>query len=147
MPFQKGRPKTGGKKKGNPMPATVRKAAEHVEYVKASVDRVLQEYQHIAFLDMGEAFDDQGNLLPIHLMPEGVRRAMAGIEVADLNVDRDGKGPIGKLHKIKILDKTKALQDIGKHLGMFIERIAGPDGKEPVQSVHTIRFIDPPEVK
>lgn len=101
----------------------MQKAAQHVEKVAITVERVLREYEHIAFLDIGLAFDAKGNLLPIHEMPESIRRAMAGIEVADLNIDRDGRGAVGKLHKIKLLDKGKALQDIGKHLGMFVEQV------------------------
>lgn len=123
MPFQQGRKKTGGKTKGTINGQTLRRLANASDHITATVDRVLQEYSHIAFLDIGEAFDGAGNLLPIHDMPEGVRRAIAGIEVADLNIDRDGQGSVGKLHKIKLLDKGKALQDLAKHLGMFVERL------------------------
>ncbi len=133
MPRPKGLPKTGGRKLGALNGACVAKAAQKVEFIKASVERVLREYQHIAFLDIGQAFGPDGDLLPLHLMPEDVRRAIAGIEVASLNVDGDGKGPVGKLHKIKLLDKGKALQDLAKHLGMFIERIESR--VEVVQSV------------
>ncbi len=143
MPRPKGLPKTGGRKKGSPAGYGVRKQQQKLEYVKATVDRVLQEYQHIAFLDIAGAFDAEGHLLPIHEMPESVRRAIAGIEVASLNVDGDGKGPVGKLHKIKLLDKGKALQDLAKHLGMFIERIAGADGISPVQTRHEVVFVSP----
>ncbi len=144
MPRPKGLPKTGGRKKGSPAGYGVRKQHQKLEYVKATVDRICAEYQHIAFLDIGEAFAPDGSLLPIHEMPESVRRAIAGIEVASLNVDGDGKGPVGKLHKIKLLDKGKALQDLAKHLGMFIERIAGADGVSPVQTRHEVIFVSPP---
>ncbi len=123
MPRPKGLPKTGGRKKGSLPGYGVRKQHQKQEYVKATVDRVLAEYSHIAFLDIGEAFAADGSLLPIHEMPESVRRAMAGIEVASLNIDNDGKGEVGKLHKIKLLDKGKALQDLAKHLGMFVEQV------------------------
>lgn len=139
MPFVKGKNKTGGRQKGTVSP----KVLIRNEFVKATVERVLQEYQHIAFLDIAQAFDPAGHLLPIHEMPEGVRRAIAGIEVASLNVDGDGKGPVGKLHKIKLLDKGKALQDLAKHLGMFIERISGADGIGPVQTRHEVVFVSP----
>lgn len=142
MPRPKGTPKTGGRRPGSKNGSISRRDADKSEYVKATVDRVLQEYGFIAFMDIRDAFDDNGRLLPILEMPESVARAMAGIEVSDLNVDGDGKGPVGTLHKIKILDKIKALDSIGKHLGMFVERFAGPDGGA-LQSEHTIRFIHP----
>ncbi len=123
MPRPKGLPKTGGRKKGSLPGFKLRKEAQKLEAVKVTVDRVLEEYGRIAFLDMSEAFDADGRLKPIHEMTEDVRRALAGIEVAQLNVDNDGKGPVGHIHKIKILDKVKALDSIGKHLGMFIDKV------------------------
>lgn len=142
MSRPKGLAKTGGRKKGALNGACIAKASQKVEFIKATIERVLQEYQHIAFLDIAGAFDENGGLLPIHQMPEDIRRAIAGIEVAELNIDRDGKGAVGKLHKIKILDKGKALQDIGKHLGMFIERLGGADGG-PILSRHELVFRSP----
>lgn len=135
MPFKKGMKKIGGRKVGSLSGATLRKLATSSEHITATVDRILSEYSHIAFLDIGEAFAADGSLLPIHEMPEAVRRAIAGIEVASLNVDNDGKGEVGKLHKIKLLDKGKALQDLAKILGMFIEKIEHSGKLELVQSV------------
>lgn len=86
----------------------------------ATVTRVLEEYGHIAFLDLAEAFDEHGNLLPIREMPEGVRRAIAGIEYEDI---WDGSGKdrkkVGRLAKIKCADKIAALTNIGRYLGLF----------------------------
>lgn len=146
MPFQPGHKKTGGKKKGSVNGKSLARLQVASEHITATVDRVLSEYSHIAFLDIGEAFAADGSLLPIHEMPENVRRAIAGIEVASLNIDNDGKGEVGKLHKIKLLDKGKALQDLAKHLGMFIERIAGADGG-PIQTKHEIVFVRPADRK
>jgi hypothetical protein len=123
MPRPKGLPKTGGKKKGTPNGASIVKAAQHIESVKLTVDRVLQEYGHIALFDPAEMFDAEGRYLPVHLMPPHVRRAIAGLEVVDYGEDGDGKGVLGKLHKIKIIDKTKALHDLAQHLGMFIDKL------------------------
>ncbi len=144
MPRPKGLPKTGGRKKGSLPGYGVRKQHQKLEHVKATVERLLEEYGHIAFLDIGEAFAPDGSLLPIHEMPESVRRAMAGIEVASLNIDNDGKGEVGKLHKIKLLDKGRALQDLAKHLGMFIERIGNPDGSK-IESRHEFIIVRPGE--
>lgn len=135
VPRPKGIPKTGGRKKGAVNGACVAKATAKLEFIKASVERVCAEYQHIAFLDIGDAFDPAGNLLPIHEMSETVRRAIAGIEVANYNVDGDGKGPVGKLHKIKLLDKGKALHDLAKHLGMFIEKVEHSGKMEFIETV------------
>ena len=123
MPRPKGLAKTGGRKPGSINGRKIAKAAETVESIKITVARVLEEYGRIAFLDIGTAFDDKGQLLPINQMPEDVRRSLGGIEVVSYEEDNDGKGAIGKLHKIKIIDKRAALADIAKHLGMFIDKV------------------------
>ena len=92
------------------------------------MERIKQEYAHLAFHDIGDAFDGAGNLKPIHEMPESIRRSLGGIEVTDLRIDGDGKGPVGKIHKIKILDKRAALRDMAQHMGMMVERVGNPDG-------------------
>jgi phage terminase small subunit len=94
-----------------------------VEKKTATINGVLQEYGHIAFLDPGQAFDEGGNLLPIREMPETVRRAIAGIEFEDI---WEGQGKdrakVGRLAKLKFLNKIDALNSVGRNLGMFIER-------------------------
>lgn len=118
-----GHPKTGGRKAGSKNGFKVREADKHIEAVKVSVARVLEEYAHIAFVDIAGAFDIQGRLLPIHQIPEPIRRALGGIEAVSYEEDGDGKGSIGKLHKIKIIEKTRALDSIAKHLGMFVDKV------------------------
>lgn len=141
MPRPKGLAKTGGRKRGSVGRKVIARDAHQIESIKITVERVLQEYGRIAFLDISQAFQLDGSLKSIHDMPEDIRRAIAGIEVVNYEEDNDGRGAIGKLHKIKIIDKRAALADIAKHLGMFIERIGNPDGSklEP----HVIRFLPP----
>jgi hypothetical protein len=134
----------GGRQKGTPNGATIAKfvkTAAATDKIRLTVARVLEEYAHLATLDIGEAFAPDGSLLPIHEMPEHVRRALAGVEVSELMVDGDGKGPVGKLHKLKFYDKRAALADIAKHLGMFIERIGNPDGT-PLLGEVRIRLVE-----
>ncbi len=141
MARPKGLAKTGGRKAGTPNGKSIAKAAEHLESVKVTVARVLEEYGRIAFLDIGTAFDSEGRLLPIHQMPEDVRRSLGGIEVVSYEEDNDGKGSIGKLHKIKIIDKRAALADVAKHLGMFIDRIGGPNGEALQMTDIRVHFV------
>lgn len=82
--------------------------------------RVLQEMARIALADMGQAFDASGNLLPIHEMPEDVRRALSGFEAEELF---EGSGAertrMGNVRKVKFWDKPRVLEMLGKHLRMF----------------------------
>ena len=101
-----------------------------------TVARVLEEYGHIAFLDPAQAWDENGNLLPIHKMPEHVRRAIAGIEY-------ESREKVGRLAKLKFVDKKGALDSIAKYLGMFIERqqMLDRNGKPMDAPNVTVQFV------
>ena len=95
-----------------------------------TADRVIHELANIAFLDIRELFTKRGKLKPIHLMPEAVTRALAGIEVTQkfrkTGKAENGAGPrevleFEKVTKVKVRDKMKALELLGRHLGMFGE--------------------------
>jgi len=113
-----------------------------LEKAQATVERTIAEYSRVAYLDPAAFFDACGNLLPITEMPEDARRAIAGIEVTELfEGSGDERAHVGRLHKIRIASKIAALDSLAKHLGMFIERIAGAEGEPPTQ-VNVIRYSD-----
>ena len=92
----------------------------HQKRHEVTVDRVLQEFSRLAFLDIRKAFDEEGRLKPIHDMDDETAAAIAGLEVESLF---EGKGSerelIGRLHKIKLSDKKGALDSLARHLGLF----------------------------
>lgn len=83
-------------------------------------DRVLAEYAKLAFLDPRKFYDEQGGLIPIHKLDADTAAAVAGMDVAEINV---GETAIGQLKKIKISDKKGALDSIARHLGMFNDKL------------------------
>jgi len=104
--------------------------------VECNADTVLRELLRLATVDIGDAFDEFGRLRPIQDIPEDVRRALAGIdsyeEFAGRGEDRER---VGETKKIRLVDKIRALELLGKHLGMFRDRIehSGPGGG-PIQT-------------
>lgn len=72
-----------------------------------STERWAREMAYIGHFDPGELYDAAGNLIPIHQLPEHVRRAIASVKPTDEGIE------------IKLWDKNAALANIGKHLGMF----------------------------
>jgi phage terminase small subunit len=94
--------------------------AERSQRTMISADRVLRELARIAFLDVGKAFTEGGGLKPLHEMDEDTRRAIGGLEVSALYADGEN---IGKLSKIKLSDKLRALELLGRHIGLFDQKV------------------------
>lgn len=95
---------------------------ERSERTRISQDRVLKELAIIAFLDIRDAFDEDGNLLSIKDIPENVARAIGGLDITEMRKSR-GETDEEWLKRIKIIDKKGALELIGKHLAMFTDKI------------------------
>jgi len=93
--------------------ALARRAAR----VEVKADDVLRELLRLAGTDIGRAFDAQGRLLPLAQMPEDVRRAIASVEVLESD-----EGP-GVVRKVKFWDKPRALELLGKHLRLFVDKV------------------------
>jgi phage terminase small subunit len=98
--------------------------AVQLERVQIDADFVLRELFKLANCDISQAFDEFGNLLPVHQIPVDVRKAISGVEVEDLFAGRgQDREQIGVTRKIKFWDKTKALEMLGRHLALFKDRV------------------------
>lgn len=78
---------------------------------------VLQELMKLATVDIADCYDESGNLLNIKQIPKATRAAMNGIDVFE---DKEG---FGSTKKVKLYDKTKALEMIGRHLKLFTDKV------------------------
>ena len=86
-----------------------------------TADRVLIELGRLAFLDIRKAFNADGSLKPIHELDDDTAAAIAGIEVSETH---GGDSAAGTLKKIKLSDKRASLELCGRHLQMFVDRVA-----------------------
>lgn len=83
-------------------------------------ERIIRERARLAFADIGECFDENGNLLPIHEIPEDTRRALSGIEIEDLYAGAgNDRVQIGYTKKVKTWDKNRALEALEKQFGLY----------------------------
>ena len=89
---------------------------ERSERTQVTQDRVLQEEACIAFSDIRDLFDEQGELIPKHELPERVRSALSSYDVSE-KIDRYGNQVTNI--KIKFWDKGRALERVSRHLGMY----------------------------
>ena len=82
--------------------------------------RVKQELARLAFSDVRSLFDKGGSLRPIHELSDDEAAAVASLEVIIKNAQA-GDGHTDTVHKVKVWDKTKSLELLGKHFGLFDE--------------------------
>lgn len=98
--------------------------APTIARLQMTADHVLQELFRIATCDIGQAFNEDGTMKPIHEIPEDVRRAIQAVEVEQLF---DGTGAdryqVGHTKKIRFWDKNKALEMLGKHFKLYTDKI------------------------
>lgn len=90
-----------------------------------SAERILQELARLAFLDPRKLFNESGGLRPIHELDEDTARAIAGLDHEKL-FEHFGKGQakhVGTTSKVKLADKTRALQLLGQYRKLFTEKV------------------------
>lgn len=93
---------------------------ERKKRTQFNADRVLKELEFIATFDPAECYDENGQLLPIHEMPERARRAIASI---DIYKDFTEGVEVGETKRVRSHDKNKALDLAGRHFRMFTNKI------------------------
>lgn len=94
--------------------------AERAAETKIDAAWVLKRLAAEAEADIADLYDDDGNLLPVKQWPLIWRQGLVqGIEVEELF---DGRGAdreqIGTVRKIKLDNRVKRIELIGKHIGV-----------------------------
>jgi phage terminase small subunit len=101
----------------------VRKTRERqIERAEISVERVLRELAAVGMADIRKLYDDKGNLRPIHELDDATAASIAGIETEE-TFEGTGKDRVwtGYARKVKRADKVKALELLGRHLGLWVD--------------------------
>jgi phage terminase small subunit len=95
-----------------------------------SQDEVLAMWLRIVNADIRKFYDAQGNLLPVDKLDDDSAFALAAIKVVE-GKSEDGSTVTYGTKEIKLVDRLKALQHIGDHLGMFNKKVevTGKDGE------------------
>lgn len=112
--------------------AGMQKRSERTEITQ---DRVLQELAKVAFSDLRKVLTTGGALMDAQDWGDDVAGFISSVEVVKKpsgEQDEDGRPIVDHVHKIRAWDKMAALEKLGKHLGMFVDRskheVSGPDG-------------------
>ena len=87
-------------------------------------DMVIKELAKIAFLDIRKLYTKNGQLKNIADIDSDTAGAISSLEtLEEYEGYRDDREKIGDTQKVKLLDKTKALELLGRHLGIFNDKI------------------------
>lgn len=101
--------------------------------VDFEISDIIRELLCIAQLDIRQAFNDDGTLKDVHVIPETVARAISGIDVQEtFSGSGSDRVSTGFIKKVKTSDKIRALELLGKYKGMFVERLDVGDSRDRV---------------
>lgn len=86
-------------------------------------ERIIQELACLAFLDPADYLKEDGSPKAIHDVPEEARRAIAGLDVAEIwEGTGAGRVFVGYVKKFGITNKAKALSELVRIRGMITEK-------------------------
>lgn len=109
-----------------------RKAGKSLEVTQS---RVLAEMARLAFFDIRDLLDEDGNLKRPRDWTDDVAAAVSGMDIGEVIFGEEGSAT--KLKKIKMASKEKNLEMLAKYLGMFVADKVDPqkEGSEEAQAI------------
>lgn len=97
-----------------------KKQQEIEKRTEVTQDMVIKELAKIAFLDIRKLYTENGQLKNVADIDSDTAGAISSLEtLEEYEGYGDDREKIGDTQKVKLLDKTKALELLGKHLGIF----------------------------
>lgn len=88
--------------------------------VDLKAEDLVRELARIALFNPQELFDKDMNLRDLHSLPPDVARCIRDFKVSQrVSVDPQGKPCKVRTVEVKLHDKLEALNQLGKHLGLF----------------------------
>ena len=94
------------------------------ERTSITKDMVLKELAKIAFVDPRKLVDEEGRLKDIRFLDPDTATALSSVDIyEEFNYNGDEKELMGYTKKYKWFDKLRALEMLGKHLGMFTDKV------------------------
>lgn len=116
--------------------------AARSQRTEITADRVLEELARIGFSDIRDLFTwdaERAAFVPSRELSEDEAAVIAAVESESVTYTTEDGGTETKVKlKLKTYDKLAALEKIGRHLGMFKDRLDVTSGDEVVRFTLTI---------
>ena len=114
---------------------------EREERTKITQDMVLKELAKIAFFNPKNIFKENNTLKDVIDLDDDIASVMTSVETfEEFDGYGDDREKIGNTTKVKLADKMKALEMLGRHLGMFKDKVE-VDVKEKQEKKNNIADI------
>jgi phage terminase small subunit len=98
--------------------------ARREQRTEITQDSVLRELARIGFSDARKLFDENGKLKPVGEWDDQAAAAVSSVEVTEEFAGRGAdREQVGFTKKVRLWDKVNALVNMGKHLGMFDDKV------------------------
>ncbi len=85
-------------------------------------DNVLKELAKIAFIEIDQFYNVNGQLKLPHELSDQAKASLSGIDIDEIwgyNPDTETREKIGETKKVKLHNKITSLELLGRHLGIF----------------------------
>lgn len=87
-------------------------------------DMVIKELARVAFVDPRRLFEDNGTPKDITMLDDDTAAALASVDIyEEFDYNGEERELVGYTKKYKWSDKLRALEMLGKHLGMFTDKV------------------------
>lgn len=97
---------------------------DRAERTEVDADYVLKRMIEIDQMDVMDIMDDAMSIKPVSQWPKCWRQYLSGFDLAEMFEGRgDEREMVGILKKIKWPDKVKNLELLGRHFGMFKDKV------------------------
>ncbi len=94
--------------------AITERNARRVEKLDITIERTARELAKLSYFDPGRLFDENGKLKPVAELDEVTRAAVESVEVDP---------ETGRVKRIGMAKKGQNLERLGRHLGMFTDKV------------------------
>jgi phage terminase small subunit len=96
-------------------------------------EQIVRELSMVGFSNIKKLYNEDGSIIPVHLLPDEVAASLSGIDVEAL-YEGSGKDRIrvGDILKFKAWPKVDALEKLAKILGFMVEKVEVTDEQPPI---------------